>query len=135
MRVAIFLAGLLLVWATPVAAEKHGVQIRTIIESQIEAFREKELGTAFSFASPMIRGMFGTPENFGRMVQEGYPMIWRPSAVEFLDLRDENGRLMQRLSVRDGSGRLFLFDYDMIAGPDGWRINGVYPVPEPDIGV
>ncbi|MDH5452560.1 MAG: DUF4864 domain-containing protein [Paracoccaceae bacterium] len=135
MRFAIFLAGLLLAMATPVAAEKHGVQIRTIIESQIEAFREKELGTAFSFASPMIRGMFGTPENFGRMVQEGYPMIWRPSAVEFLDLRDENGRLMQRLSVRDSSGRLFLFDYDMIAGPDGWRINGVYPVPEPDIGV
>ncbi|MCB2135582.1 MAG: DUF4864 domain-containing protein [Rhodobacteraceae bacterium] len=120
--------------ALPARAD-DGVAIRDVINNQIAAFGTGDLTGAFAFASPTIRGLFVTPENFGRMVESGYPMIWRPSKVDFLDLREEDGRILQRLSVRDKAGREFQFDYEMTLGPDGWRINGVYPVPMPDVGV
>ncbi len=110
-----------------------GGDIQGVIGEQIEAFGAGDLQTAYGFASPMIQNMFPTPEIFGRMVREGYPMIWRPDDVRFLDLREESGLLLQRVEFRDSDGRMHLFDYEMIAGPNGWRINGVYPVPEPGL--
>ncbi|MFZ1725160.1 MAG: DUF4864 domain-containing protein [Albidovulum sp.] len=135
MRVVVLAFMWALSMASPVGADDRSPQIRSVIERQMEAFGADELDRAFGFASPMIKGMFGNPENFGRMVRDGYPMIWRPSSMSFLDLREENGRLFQRLSVRDSTGQMYLFDYDMIAGADGWLINGVYPVAQPDVGV
>ena len=52
--------------------------IESVISKQIEAFRADDFATAFTFASPNIRSMFGTPDNFGVMVRRGYPMVWRP---------------------------------------------------------
>jgi hypothetical protein len=109
--------------------------IQGVIARQFDAFRAKDPSTAFSFASPMIQSMFGSPENFGRMVQGGYPMIWAPSEVEYRDVHVENGLIFQRVRVRDGSGQDFYFDYEMIESPDGWKINGVYPVRTPGVGV
>jgi Domain of unknown function (DUF4864) len=107
--------------------------IEGVIARQFDAFRADDVATAFTFASPMIQGMFGSPENFGAMVQNGYPMIWRPSDVEFRDLREERGMTIQRVRVRDASGKDFLFDYEMVEGPGGWVINGVYPVRNDDV--
>ena len=127
----------MLMAAAPVAlrAEEGAARaIEDVIARQIDAFRSDDLPRAFSFASPMIQGMFGSPENFGRMVETGYPMIWRPSDVEFRGLREERGMTLQRIRVRDAAGKDFLFDYDMVEGPGGWVINGVYPVREESIG-
>lgn len=55
--------------------------IRDTIQSQIDAFRRDDFDAAFEFASPSIRQMFRTPENFGAMVRNGYPMVWRPDDV------------------------------------------------------
>jgi hypothetical protein len=122
-----------LVW--PVSAQEgDGTAIRTTIQNQMEAFRAEDAEAAFAFASPMIKGYFGTPERFGQMVRGGYPMIWAPSTVEYLGLRREQGRLLQRVLVRDAENAIFLFDYDMVATPDGWQINGVYPVAEGGAG-
>ena len=75
---------LILVLSSPLAAgEKEDVQ--AIINGQIEAFQKDDFAAAFTYASPSIRSMFGTPENFGKMVQRGYPMVWRPKDVRFLD--------------------------------------------------
>ncbi|MFN0116562.1 MAG: DUF4864 domain-containing protein [Paracoccaceae bacterium] len=109
--------------------------IRGVIGAQFDAFRAGDAGKAFTFASPMIRSVFGNPDNFGRMVRGGYPMIWAPSEVEFRGVRAENGAIFQRVRVRDGAGKDFLFDYEMVEGPDGWRINGVFPVRDPGVGV
>lgn len=117
------------------AMADDGSDIRSVIGDQIAAFAADDLTRAFDFASPMIQRMFRDPETFGRMVASGYPMIWRPEAVRYLDLHEENGRLLQRMGFRDAEGQFHLFDYEMIAGPDGWRINGVYPVPPEDVGV
>ncbi len=108
--------------------------IEGTIASQIEAFRADDFDQAFTFASPNIRRMFGTPDNFGVMVRQGYPMVWRPGQLKFLELRDEQGLLWQKVMVQDQDGIFFVLDYQMIETPDGWRINGVYLVQAPQLG-
>ncbi|KAF0675293.1 DUF4864 domain-containing protein [Profundibacterium mesophilum] len=116
-------------FATPVPAfaqlaDEQG-EVRHVIEQQIEAFRAGDLETAFSFAAPSIRRLFGSPDVFGRMVEQGYPMVWSPSEVTFLELRRIEGALWQRVMVRDDSGALHMLDYQMTPGEGGWKIGGV----------
>jgi len=99
--------------------------ITQTIQSQIDAFRADDFEQAFTFASPNIQGIFGTAQTFGRMVQQGYPMVHRPSAVQFLDLREDGGVLVQRVQVRDAQGKSHLLEYQMMNGENGWKINGV----------
>ena len=99
--------------------------IEGTIRDQLNAFRADDFETAFGFASPGIRSMFGTSENFGAMVRQGYPMVYRPGEVRFLDLREVAGELRQKVMIRDASGAIHLLDYEMVEGPDGWRIDGV----------
>ncbi len=115
--------------AGPLRAD-DAADIRGVIGHQIEAFEADDLTTAYSFASPTIRSIFPSPEIFGSMVRQGYPMIWRPAEVIYLGLRDERGQLVQRMGFRDAYGKLHLFDYEMTMGASGWQIDGVIPVRE-----
>ncbi len=116
------------------AQEARNLAIETVIQQQFDAFLAEDVGTAFSFASPGIKGMFGTPENFGRMVRDGYPMVWRPARVQFLDLRLVAGNLWQRVMVTDQAGRAHLLDYQMVETDQGWQINGVQLLPQAAVG-
>lgn len=115
--------------ANPLRAD-DAADIRGVIGDQIAAFEAGDLATAYSFASPGIRSIFPSPEIFGDMVRQGYPSIWRPAEVIYFGLRSEGGRMMQRMGFRDGEGKLQLFDYEMMPGATGWRIDGVIPVRE-----
>ena len=112
--------------ASPILAEDDPQpQIQTVIENQIAAFQVDDFAVAFSYASPSIQSMFRTAENFGVMVQRGYPMVWRPAEVQFLDLRKMSGDFWQQVLIRDQAGVRHMVLYRMQKGPDGWRINGV----------
>ena len=117
--------------ALPVQAQEEPIQ--QTIQSQLDAFVKDDFATAFTFASPMIKGIFGTPENFGAMVTQGYPMVHRPSAVTMLELRTVAGNLWQRVMITDEAGRTHLLDYQMIEAPEGWQINAVQLLPAQDI--
>jgi hypothetical protein len=111
-----------------------GAAIEAVIRDQFADFRAGDVAGAYANASPTIRQMFQSPENFGRMVQGGYPVIWGAVDVVFLGLRDEGGRTVQRLKVTDAAGRTELWDYEMIEVDGAWRINGVWPVKEQGVG-
>ena len=131
------LCGLMLatVMALPVMAqETRNPDIEAIIQGQITAFLAEDVTTAFGFAAPNIKGFFGTAENFGAMVRQGYPMVWNPSAVRMLELRDVQGNLMQRVMVTDQAGRTHLLDYQMLETAEGWQINGVQLLPDAGVG-
>ncbi len=101
------------------------VEIRAIIERQLAAFQRDDGVTAFGFASPTIRAIFGTPENFMSMVRNGYAPVYRPREVEFQDLADIDGVLTQRVLLVGPDGRVVVAHYSMQRQPDGtWRING-----------
>lgn len=114
-------------------ASAQGADIEDVINRQMDAFKADDFSTAFTFASPNIRNMFRTPENFGRMVAQGYPMVWRPAEIEYLDLREEGGSLKQTIRIVDQKGGVHLLDYSMIETPDGWKINGVQILQAPDV--
>jgi hypothetical protein len=119
--------------AVPATAQE--APIRDTIQRQIDAFQADDFARAFTFASPTIKGMFGTPENFGAMVKQGYPMVYRPAEVQMMDLRDVAGNLWQRVRITDQAGAGWYLDYMMVETAEGWQINAVQLLPAPDIGV
>jgi hypothetical protein len=119
------LATLILSLSPAMAQTADRTGIESTIRGQIDAFLADDFTTAFTFAAPNIKGMFRTPENFGAMVRNGYPMVYRPSSVRMLDLREVAGALWQRVLVTDAQGQTHMLDYQMLQTPEGWQINGV----------
>ncbi|MRU14245.1 DUF4864 domain-containing protein [Roseovarius sp. A21] len=99
--------------------------VRTVIRDQIHAFKSDDFERAFTYASPTIRGIFQTPERFGQMVRQGYPMVWRPVTLRFLPIEEHAEGLVQPVMIRDAQGALHILDYDMVEGETGWKIDGV----------
>ena len=123
--------------ALPLGAAAQDAQdqsaIEAVITDQLSDFNARDVPGAWEHASPMIQGMFGTPETFGSMVEKGYPMVWDNKDARFMDLREEGGALHQRVMIDDAEGRPWILDYQMIELPEGWRIDGVQVLPAPDL--
>ena len=123
--------------ALPLGAAAQDAQdqaaIEAVIADQLSDFNARDVPGAWAHASPMIQGMFGTPESFGSMVENGYPMVWDNRDARFLDLTVEDGELHQRVIIDDAEGRPWVLDYQMIELPEGWRIDGVQVLPAPDL--
>lgn len=71
-----------LAFAGPAIAQDDAA-IEGVIRQQLDAFLAGDVDTAWGYASPEIQRLFGNPENFGRMVERGYPMVWAPGDVRF----------------------------------------------------
>jgi len=123
-----------LVSFSPAQAQSNA-EIEATISKQIDAFRNNDIDTAFSFASPGLRQMFGNAQNFGTMVQQGYPMVWRPSAFQFETLRVEGAQYFQRILITDAAGVQHLLEYALSQTSDGWHINSVVILEAPQVGV
>ena len=126
--------GLLTALLLTLPATAQADPVQDTILKQIEAFKADDFATAFTFASPSIKSIFMSAENFGAMVRNGYPMVHRPGSVRMLEQRTISGNLWQKVMITDQSGRTHVLDYQMIETPDGWQINGVQLLPEPGVG-
>ena len=132
MRSGLYAVLLAACLALPAVAQEE--PIRNTIQSQIDAFQADDFVRAFTFASPTIKGMFGTPENFGMMVKQGYPMVYRPAEVQMMELREVAGDQWQRVRITDQAGAGWYLDYMMVETAEGWQINAVQILPAPDMG-
>ncbi|WP_299843233.1 DUF4864 domain-containing protein [uncultured Roseovarius sp.] len=112
-----------ILFSMPARADEAAIQ--SVISSQIEAFQADDFASAFTYASPTIHNVFKTPENFGSMVRQGYPMVWRPAEVDFLSIDTIDGELWQNVMIRDQQGGLHILEYQMIEQEGGWKINAV----------
>ena len=99
--------------------------IQSTISDQLRAFASDNFIEAFTHASPGIKDIFGTVENFSNMVKKGYPMVWRYNNFEFLNLEETPQGYSQIVRITDQNDKLFLLKYFMknIAGI--WKISGV----------
>lgn len=111
------------------ADEAAGIELT--IRSQIEAMQVDDWDRAFEYASPTIQGVFRDPENFSRMVTNGYPMVWRPKTYRSGALIETPRGYSQTMIFEDQQGRLFIADYLMQQIDGEWRINGVSIRPAP----
>lgn len=139
MRIAL-LAFIVAVTAlvTPLApaarAQAPNGEIAAVIEDQFAAFLRDDIDAAWSHASPTIQGIFQTPERFGQMVRNGYPMVWRPSHWEMRALTPVGDGFVQSVLIQDRSGQLYIADYEMTLIDGVWRIDGVQLRPAPGVG-
>ena len=132
MRLTAVILCLALLPTLPAAAqsvEAPSPPIQATIQSQIDAMAAGDFAAAFTFASPNIKGIFGTADRFEMMVRQGYPMVVAPRDVRMLELRSIAGNLWQRVLMIDSAGATHLLDYMMIETPEGWQINAVQLLP------
>jgi hypothetical protein len=110
--------------AEPVTAE-DALAVRAVVEAQLAAFAADDAKRAFSYASPSIREMFGTPDRFMEMVRTGFPVVYRPAAVIFLNPVRLEGQLFEGVQLTDADGSVWLATYRLERQPDkSWRISG-----------
>ena len=107
-------------------SETEKTEFQRIITAQISAFRADDGPTAYSFAAPVVRNIFPTPEIFMSMVKRGYPQVYRPQSFNFTEaLIDPMGRPAQKMLVVGPDGKTYEALYSMEKQPDGtWRISG-----------
>lgn len=121
-------------FVTQAAAQERIAGIEQTIQGQVDAFLAEDPATAFTFASPNIKRLFGTPERFGSMVKSGYPMVWNPSEVKFLELRRQGQFLFQKVLFVDQNGAPHVLEYNMLETDAGWQIDGVQYLVAPPVG-
>ncbi len=98
---------------------------RTVVSAQLAAFASDDAKSAFSYAAPSIRAMFGTPERFLAMVRAGYPVVYRAAGATFLVPLRVEADLVQGVHLTDPDGEFWLATYRLERQPDGsWRIAG-----------
>ena len=131
-RLSILILGLWLS-ATSLVAQDNAA-IEGVIAGQLQAFNDRDVAAAWTYASPNIKRLFGSDGNFGAMVEQGYPMVWDNADVRFGELRELSGLLFQRVLIRDAQGVLHMLEYQMVETENGWQINGVQLLPAPDVG-
>ena len=105
------------------ADEKADIQ--STISDQLRAFASDNFIEAFTHASPGIKDIFGTVENFSNMVKKGYPMVWRYNNFEFLNLEETPQGYSQIVRITDQNDKLFLLKYFMKKVAGIWKISGV----------
>ena len=107
-------------------SEAEKTEFQRIIAAQISAFRADDGPAAYSFAAPVVRNIFPTPEIFMSMVKQGYPQVYRPQAFNFTEaLIDPQGKPAQKMRVVGPDGKTYEALYSMEKQPDGtWRISG-----------
>ncbi|HUI59870.1 MAG TPA: DUF4864 domain-containing protein [Steroidobacteraceae bacterium] len=99
--------------------------IRTVIASQLEAFKRGDAARAFSYASPAVRKQFRNASEFMRMVRADYGPVYRPQSVRFLDHFMVSRRPVQRLRLVTQDDAILILYYVIKRQRDGsWKIAG-----------
>lgn len=119
-----------LAWGEAPVRSADLAEIRAVINRQIDAFRRDDARGAFALASPGVQQAFGSAERFLDAVRASYRPVYRPSAVEFLELVTLGVDVVQPVKVTDHRGAVWLAYYAMQRQPDGsWRTSGCRLVP------
>jgi len=110
--------------------------IRTVIESQLDAFLRDDGNRAFGHASPAIQQQFGTVDVFMQMVRSGYPAVYRSAQTDFQPARMIGETVIQEVIVTGQDGASYLAVYTMEQQGDGsWRIAGCSLFAVPDVAI
>ena len=105
------------------------INIRSVIEYQLAAFKKDDAQGAFVFASPAIQAQFGTSENFMQMLKTSYPAVYRPRSVFFEKITTIQGNITQPVLLLAPDGVPLRALYFMEKQPNNiWRINGCFLV-------
>ena len=104
--------------------KKELTMTQDIIESQIQAFQNKNAELAYSFASPMIKLRFNNPQEFMSMVKSYYEPVYNPKQYYFIDSKYFEGSIYHQLQIISQSNMSYLATYSLIKDENEWKISG-----------
>ena len=119
------LIAVIFIFISTILAADEQTDIQNTISNQLEAFASDDFTEAFTHASPGIKDIFGSVDNFSRMVKKGYPMVWRYNNFQFLKLEETPQGYSQIVRITDKKDELFLLKYFMKNISGIWKISGV----------
>jgi len=100
-------------------------EIKSIVNQQLEAFKNDDFEKAYSFASPTIKKMFSSPEVFRKMVIGGYQAVYRPQSIKIGSVEIIKGVATLKVYLVDPNGEFVTANYLMEQQEDGeWLIGG-----------
>lgn len=100
-------------------------EIKSIVNQQLEAFKNDNFEKAYSFASPTIKKMFSSPEVFRKMVIGGYQAVYRPQSIKIGSVEIIKGVATLKVYLVDPNGEFVTANYLMEQQEDGeWLIGG-----------
>jgi Domain of unknown function (DUF4864) len=110
----------------PAHADPDKDSIKSVIESQLNAFATDNGSKAYSYAAPIVQQAFPTVDIFMSMVTKGYPPVYRNTARIFGDVfQDGLGRPAMRVVLTGQDGKRYEAIYSMEKQQDGtWKIAG-----------
>ena len=109
--------------------KKDLTKTQDIIESQIQAFQNKNAELAYSFASPMIKLRFNNPQEFMSMVKSFYEPVYNPKQYYFIDSKYFEGSIYHQLQIISQSNMSYLATYSLIKDENEWKISGCSVLP------
>lgn len=99
--------------------------VRLVVEAQLAALAKDDATKAFSYAAPNVRKAIGTASRFLSMVQNDYPVVYRPASVAFLKPQGDGDEVVQRVQMQDAAGNAWLAIYSLQRQKGNvWRIAG-----------
>ena len=104
--------------------KKELTMTQDIIESQIQAFQNKNAELAYSFASPMIKLRFNNPQEFMSMVKSFYEPVYNPKQYYFINSKYFEGSIYHQLQIISQSNMSYLATYSLIKDENDWKISG-----------
>ncbi len=104
--------------------KKELTMTQDIIESQIQAFQNKNAELAYSFASPMIKLRFNNPQEFMSMVKSFYEPVYNPKQYYFINSKYFEGSIFHQLQIISQSNMSYLATYSLIKDENEWKISG-----------
>ncbi|MBA3508022.1 MAG: DUF4864 domain-containing protein [Betaproteobacteria bacterium] len=104
--------------------------IQRVIRDQLQALKAGDGKKALTYAAPGIQDQFGTPENFLRMVRNGYGALLDARYTKFLEGAIIGGNTIQPLRLVLTDDTVLVALYQMEKQKDGsWRIAGCVIAP------
>ncbi len=116
--------------SSPTLPRAEWKAIEEVIEQQRTALIAGDGTEAMAFATPALRSQFGTPENFLRMVRNGYAALLEARATRFLEGAVIEGSVIQPLRLILPDNIVLVAIYQMEKQKDGhWKIAGCVLAP------
>ena len=112
-----------------VSLKNELTKTQDIIESQIQAFQNKNAELAYSFASPMIKLRFNNPQEFMSMVKSFYEPVYNPKQYYFINSKYFEGSIYHQLQIISQSNMSYLATYSLIRDENEWKISGCSVMP------
>lgn len=106
------------------------VDIRGVIQRQLDAFQQDDDETAYSYAAPSVKQRFPTAEAFSKMVRDKYTPMYSPREIKFLTPSIVQGRIMQGVQFLSDENQLLLAVFTVEKQEDkSWKIKACELIP------